>query len=60
MRPLYLCFSQDMDPERAKELYRHHFGTEPQSVFIEQGLLKAGPCPERVTQPEESVKWQAS
>ena len=54
--PLYLCFSKDTDPERAKELYRHRFGTDPRTVFIEAGLLKAGPCPERVTQPEEDQK----
>jgi hypothetical protein len=55
-RPLYLYFSPDTDPERARELYRNHFGTEPKIVKLAHGWLIAGPCPERVAQPEESKK----
>jgi hypothetical protein len=55
-RPHYLYFSPDTDPDRAREIYHHRFGTDPKIVQVAHGWLIAGPCPERVTQPEESAK----
>lgn len=47
----YMCFTNGFPVDIAKRLYLKKHNQEPQRVFIEKGMLKLGPEPERKATP---------
>jgi len=45
MRPKYLCFSKDHDPDNARLTFENRYHVAPQEHKLEHGILWVGPIP---------------
>jgi hypothetical protein len=45
MRPTYLCFTKDHNPESARLVFENRYHVSPLEIKLEGGLLWVGPIP---------------
>ena len=44
-RRQYLCFTPDTSPDLARARFGERFGAQPERVYLDAGMLWAGPVP---------------